>query len=484
MRMTLRRFLTRRVLIAVVVVAVLSGTGAFVLARNTSATVRYRTVAATLGTVTQTVSLSGNLTAVDSSNLSFSSSGRVTAVDVQVGQQVAAGATLATIDPSSLQASLATAQANLAAAQARLATDENPVTSQSLASAQGQVSSASVALQNAQTAYNDTVASNNEMMAQAQAQQNSDCGANPSGAQCAQDKQTMQADAVKAQQSDDQAQAQVNTANVQLQNAQASLYALTHSESPTQVQVDQAAVQSDQVQVSQAQQALDGATLTAPSAGVVAEVNITAGEDVGSSGSGSSSASSSSSSSADVVVITPGMFAVTGSVSDAEVDEIALNQSAQVVPAGSQEAVTGKVTSIAEEATVTSGVATFPVTVTLDGSNPSLRAGMSATVSVIVNQVVQVLTVPTSAVHTTAAGSTVQLLVNGQPQTVSVQVGAADATRTQILSGLNPGDQVIIATISSSVPTSSGSGSSLFGGGGRGGFTGGGGSFTGTGRGG
>ena len=91
-------------------------------------------------------------------------------------------------------------------------------------------------------------------------------------------------------------------------------------------------------------------------------------------------------------------------MSDALVNEIAIGQTAEVVAAGSSKAVAGKVTEVAEQATVTSGVATFPVTVVLSGASPSLRPGMSASVSVVINQVVQVITVPTSAVHTTGSG--------------------------------------------------------------------------------
>jgi multidrug efflux pump subunit AcrA (membrane-fusion protein) len=171
------------------------------------------------------------------------------------------------------------------------------------------------------------------------------------------------------------------------------------------------------------------------------------------------------------------VYEVTGSVSDALVNEIAVGQSAEVVAAGSTNAVAGKVTGVAEEATVSSGVATFPVTVVLSGASPSLRPGMSASVSVVINRVVQVITVPTSAVHTTGAGSTVTLMVNGKPVSTAVTVGAADASRTQILSGVKVGDQVVIATISSTIPSStSGTGRSLTGGGfGGGGFGGGGG---------
>ena len=118
-------------------------------------------------------------------------------------------------------------------------------------------------------------------------------------------------------------------------------------------------------------------------------------------------------------------------------------------------------TQIAAQATVSSGVATFPVTVTLDGSNPSLRSGVSATISVVVNQVVGVLTVPTSAVR----GSTVQLLVGGTPQARTVSLGAGDSSRTQILSGLQEGDTVVVATVSSSVPSTVRSGAGITGGG-------------------
>lgn len=490
----MRRFLSRKFLIAYGVIAVLIGTGAFVMARRGSANVQYRTAPATLGTVTQTLSLSGNLAPVGETNLDFGGSGKVESVDVAAGQTVSSGTVLGTLDPSSLQNALTGAQATLASAQARLSLDQAGPTAQSLASAQGQVSTAQVSLQNDSTSLNDTRAANQQAVQQAQdtlqsaeSTETSDCNANPSSSQCAQDKQAVQQDGdavqaaqTKAQQSNDQAQEQVNSARVQLQNAQAALAALEQGTTSQQIQMDQSQVSIAQVGVSNAQTALDSATLTSPVDGVVAQVNVSAGE-TASSGSGSPTASSSSSTTHDFVIIAPGAFEVTGSVSDAEVNEIADGQQAQVVPAGSQEAITGQVTSIAEEATVSSGVATFPVTVTLSQNSPSLRAGMSATVNVVVNQVVQVVTVPTSAVHTTANGSTVTLLVNGAPQVRSVQVGASDALRTQILSGVSVGDQVVIATISSSVPTtSSGSGATgLFGGGGRAGLGGGGGAVRG-----
>jgi multidrug efflux pump subunit AcrA (membrane-fusion protein) len=292
--------------------------------------------------------------------------------------------------------------------------------------------------------------------------------------------QAWQAAEVKSTQANDQAQGQVNSDRVQWQNAKASLAALgsTSTTTAAQIAVAQSQVQIDEVNLSTAQAAVAAATLKAPTGGTVEDVNITDGQQISTGGTGGASSGSSGTATHAIVIITPGVFEVTGSVSDALVNELAVGQAAQVVAAGSSTAAAGKVTSVAEAATVTSGVATFPVTVVLSGANPALRPGMSASVSVIINQVVGVTTVPTSAVHTTGAGSTVTLFVNGKPVPTLVTVGASDATLTQILTGVKVGDQVVIATITSAIPSSTtGAGRSLTGGGGfgGGGFGGGGG---------
>ncbi len=453
--MNLKRLTRRRTIAAGAAVAVIAAGGGVVWMRHGSAAAtQYRTAAAALGTVTQSLSLTGNLAPLGESDLNFGSSGRVASVTAQAGQAVKAGQVLASLDPSSLQAAVTQAQATLASAQAKLSLDQAGPTAQNLAQSQASVRSAESQLQSAQTALADTQANNALAVQQAQAQ-GGDALANAQA---------------KARQSNDQAQAQVSSAQVQLQNAQQSLAALQQGTTPQQLQMDQSQVQIAQINVDNAQKALTQGTLTAPADGVIGVVNLTTGQTIsnGGTGSGSSSGSSSSSSTTpQISVLTPGAFQVTGTVSDTQVNQIAVGQRALVTPAGATQAVKGKVTQVAAVATVASGVATFPVVIVLDGSNPGLHAGVSASISVVVNQVVGVLTVPTSAVR----GSNVQMLVNGQPQTVPVTTGASDSTRTQILSGLNAGDMVVIATVSSTVPSSTNpsGGGLLGGGGGRGG---------------
>ena len=73
-----------------------------------------RTVTVTRGTVQESVSASGNTSAVTSASDDFDSSGTLTSVNVNVGDQVTAGEVLATIDPAQAQANLKSAEASLA----------------------------------------------------------------------------------------------------------------------------------------------------------------------------------------------------------------------------------------------------------------------------------------------------------------------------------------------------------------------------------
>jgi HlyD family secretion protein len=220
--------------------------------------------------------------------------------------------------------------------------------------------------------------------------------------------------------------------------------------------MDNAQIQIDQINVDNLQRQVDSSTLTSPIAGIVSQVNVKAGQ---SSSTGTGAAATSA-----FVIFAPGSYQLTGTVSDSQVNLVAVGQAVQITPAGSTQAVQGKITSIAPAAVVSSGVATFAVTAQLTDASNAIRPGVSASATIVINQVVHVLTVPTSAVHTTGTGSTVQVLENGAPRTVSVQTGASDPTRIQIVSGLQLNQVVVIAVVTSSVPSTNGT--SVLGGGG------------------
>jgi macrolide-specific efflux system membrane fusion protein len=143
-----------------VALLVIAGVGTYWLTRDSkkaSADPAYRLVAASMGTIRQSVSTTGTIEPADQESLNFSASGKVTSVRVAQGDTVAAGDVLATIDSASLKASLAQAEASLASNEAKVASDEEQgITGSQLTAdqaavtaAEGQVTSAQAALDGA-----------------------------------------------------------------------------------------------------------------------------------------------------------------------------------------------------------------------------------------------------------------------------------------------------------------------------------------------
>jgi hypothetical protein len=120
------------------------------------------------------------------------------------------------------------------------------------------------------------------------------------------------------------------------------------------------------------------------------------------------------------------------------------------------------------------GDPTFAVSIDLAGSQQKLYAGASATVSIVVRQRSNVLTVPTVAIRTVGGKTVVTKLVNGRGVQTEIGVGESFGGLTEVTKGLVAGDQVVIsvANRTGSSATASPSGQRRFGGGfpGGGGF--------------
>lgn len=113
-------------------------------------------VAASLTTVQQSVTASGTLTPAVQEDVSFDVSGTVTSVDVAVGDTVAAGQQLATVDTLHLNAALLQAKADLVSAQASLSNAEDEA--DGTAASDAQVAALSAQVDVAQAAADDAEA--------------------------------------------------------------------------------------------------------------------------------------------------------------------------------------------------------------------------------------------------------------------------------------------------------------------------------------
>jgi macrolide-specific efflux system membrane fusion protein len=156
------RFSLRRPSVAVnVVLAVLLVAGAFWAYRTihgpstpTAANAASRTVPVLQGTVTASVTADGSVASASTASASFVTGGTVTAIDVQVGQKVKKGQTLAKVDPGAAQRTLAEANANLTAANDAL--DRAQTAGSDTSDAANQVTQAQLAVNDAQAAVDGT----------------------------------------------------------------------------------------------------------------------------------------------------------------------------------------------------------------------------------------------------------------------------------------------------------------------------------------
>lgn len=247
--------------------------------------------------------------------------------------------------------------------------------------------------------------------------------------------------------------------------------------SDVQLAADQTAELSAQSDLASAVQDVKNAVLRSTINGTVSSIDLAVGDVVGGSGSSgstgsstgsgssggsslsnaASSSSSSSSSTSAVTVTSSNKYVVSATVSADEATQVKKGMQAQITATGSTATIYGTVSSVGMVAqTSSSGAAVFPVTIAVTGAQKGLYAGTSATASITVKQVQNVLTVSSRAIRSSGSSTYVMKMVGGKAVKTPVKIGTVYGATTQILSGLSSGDTVQIPGIT--LPSGSGSG--------------------------
>jgi hypothetical protein len=150
---------------------------------------------------------------------------------------------------------------------------------------------------------------------------------------------------------------------------------------------------------------------------------------------------------------------MTVAFSESDIPKIKVGQAATVtIDALSGVELGAHVTSISPVGTSSGGVVSYDATLTLDQTDARVKPGMSASAAVITGQA-QGITVPNAAVTGTGSTGTVNVLKNGKTTTEQVVVGLRGDSRTQIISGVSAGQQLVVTITLPSLSTSSSSGS-------------------------
>jgi multidrug efflux pump subunit AcrA (membrane-fusion protein) len=385
---------------AAIVVAVL------VVGSPATSSAQERTATVERGVIQSTVSGSGNLEPANQTDVEFATSGEITHIYVKEGQHVSKDDILAKVDPAAANVDLAQAEADLQSAQDALVQAETPATTTTTTAQSGGSKGASSG------------------------------SSSGSGA----------------------------TSTMTVAAAQAN-------------------IDSAQLTVQSAEQAVAATTLRAPMAATVTAVNGSVGQTV-SGGSSSSSSSSSSSTGSSGASVAGGLgggdtsssasasggssfitlaqvsrFKMEVSLSESDIGSVKVGQPATVtVNAASGEQFAARVADIgvlssSSSSGSSSSAVSYPVTLSLDQTAKSLKAGMSATADIVTSQVTG-MAVPSQAL----SGSTVTVeAADGTQTTERVQTGVVGDSTTQVVSGLKVGDKVVVRSAAATLGAASGS---------------------------
>lgn len=247
---------------------------------------------------------------------------------------------------------------------------------------------------------------------------------------------------------DSQQLAKLNAAQAAYNSALAQLAQAEAGGSSAQILSAKTAVADALVQLVTAKQAEAATSLTASEAGSVLGVNGSVGDTVSAGGQGTTSPSVGAPvANGFIVVGNPSIFIMWAAFSQTEEVQLGVGQSAIVaVSALPGLPFPAKVTLVQTSATTLTGVPEFLAEVTLTHTDPRLRNGQSATVDVTVNTANNVLSVPTAALFTGSNGATqVDVWSQGQAYATTVGTNLTGSSFTQITSGLQQGEQVVIS---------------------------------------
>jgi RND family efflux transporter MFP subunit len=465
----------RRLLINIAVVTlVVAAVAAFFVARRAGSEMPEGLVTAKAERtdLVQTVSATGSVTAQTGAMVKIGSqiTGRIKHLYADVGAQMKAGEIIAELDVPDLEAQVRQAEATLALNQRRLAEQlagvelQNTQTKTDIEKARAGLAVAKANLQQVAQSAQLQIATAEAGVRQAQA------NADNSAANLTRTEQLFKKGYVAASDVDNaQAQAKVNAAQLvsakenlklvkakldadlpsareQQKQAQAALAVALAGSAQPEIKRQQVAEAREAVRQSVAALAFSRSQLAksfirTPIPGTVIQLAQQEGETIAAGLSAPTL----------IIVANLDRLQVDAFVDETDIGRIRLGQRAEVtVDAYPNRKFEGKVVKIASGSTMQQNVVTYDVTVFLKNAGRLLKPDMTATVNITVARKKNVLAVPVDAIKPTTEGATVTVMTagkNGSPEfrPVMVRTGISDGDRTEILSGLQGGDAVVLS---------------------------------------
>lgn len=399
------------------------------------------------GLLEVTVRVTGDVAPTRDANLNFDSSGVVEAVLVEAGQTVISGQVLARLDGVAQRIAVDQAQLAVQIAELNLAGLEDGPDDRDLDIARANVNSAFAAF----VELRDNSISQEQIRA-AELQYEQAQAAYAAAEQASADALRSDLSLAQAGQASFSAeiarlqleqlregppQESLNQAQAQVAQAQAVLRQVEAGPLPTELDRAAVSVRQAQLGLERAQQAYNDTVLEAPFTGIIHRVNIQVGGIATSGGRLPA-----------IQLVDASELTVTVQVDEVDIALIAVGQPVELTFDALGDAVfAGAVKRIADVATQSGGVNSYPVEIALNESDGEILVGMTAAATIIVERLESVLLVPNIFVsldrNTNRAFVDVQD-ADGQIAQREIVLGAQNDTYSEVVEGLQSGETVVI----------------------------------------
>jgi len=241
------------------------------------------------------------------------------------------------------------------------------------------------------------------------------------------------------------AELQVEIAEEQVKAARAQ-YEIARIKSKEELQVDAARaswrtaklnLEIAELNLESAELNLEKAEIVSPFDGTVADISITEGEEI----------STAALATPAISLVDTSKIEMRGFIDEIDIAKVQLGQEVNIIlDALPDEEVKGSVVFISPVGTIIAGVVSYDITITLKDPVAELRDGMSATAEVIIERRDDVLMLPNRYIRGTTENPMVVVFVDGQQEEREITLGLTDGINTEILSGLEEGEKVVLPT--------------------------------------
>jgi HlyD family secretion protein len=234
----------------------------------------------------------------------------------------------------------------------------------------------------------------------------------------------------------DSAAGSVMVAEANLARAGAAYDRLQEGPTEDDIAILEAQIASAETNQEIAQLRLEQAMIIAPMDGRVANVLINTGEQAAPGAPA-------------LNIVNEGAFHIEVGVDEIDIDQIAVGQEVDItLDALPDTIVTGTIADIAPTAATSgAGVVTYLVTINIEPEGVTLRPGMTANASIVVEQIDDVIKIPNWAIRLdreTGRAFVNRLAADGTVEEVTVETGLRNEQFSQVLSGLEVGDVVVV----------------------------------------